>query len=715
MKRKILFIVFIFFLVILQSCNRKKNEEIKKTANEKTKIEVVRDSVPKKIEKKEIPEQRKKKLKKEDKKGGILFTRTSDNFQVILPLKKTDVEMKITAGISQTEVTQTFYNDTKNSLEAIYIFPLPAKATIIGMELRVGNKIIESVVKEKKEAKRTYETAKKQGKRTALLEQERENIFTTSVANFQPGETVQVSFSYLQNLDYQKGKYELNFPMVIGQRYIPYKLERDENSHVYLTSEVEDAHRLNPPLIPLNMENEHLLSLHIEIDGLPLKEVFSSTHAVDIKKENSQKFLISLSEGKTVPDCDFNLKLYLKENNSPQISLLNSKSENSTYSMITVFPPTKKEKTVFIPRDVIFLIDTSGSMSGSSIGQAKEGLKQCLKMLRNEDRFTIVRFASEFSYFSPALRKSTSEKIESARGYINSLQSGGGTEMQKALRYVLGLPTRDFALKMVVFLTDGCVGNDDTQFRILNDKLDNGRLFTFGIGSAPNEHLMKKMAETGRGQSRFIHSHEDIGEVMSDFFETLENPVLTDIDVQWKNSKTGKEEIVEHFPKICPDVFYDRPLRVFAKYNSGFKGKIKISGILNGQKVVYDFSLKQKNTETFPAIEKMFGRANIDDLMYRMIKTRDPEINKKLRKQVLNVALEHQLVSQYTSRIAVEYELKQEKRHDGTLMTVKVPVNLPKGWDPSGFYRTASNNYLMLLLGFAMILMVIMIRIFISH
>jgi len=712
MKKKILLIFFIIFLVFLPNCSKEKKEEIKKPEVDKTRVEAIKDSIPLKILKPEIPRPKIKKLKKEEKKGGVLFARNSNNSQIILPLKKTDVEMKITAGISQTDVTQTFYNDTKNPLEAIYIFPLPSQATITGMELRIGNKIIESVVKEKKEAKRTYENAKKQGKRTALLEQERENIFTTSVANFQPGETVKVSFSYLEELEYQKGKYELNFPMVIGQRYIPYKLERDENSNVYVTSDVNDAHRINPPLIPLNMENEHYLSLNIEIDGLPIKDGFSSTHAIDIEKINSQKFLVSLAEGKTAPDCDFNLKLYLKENNSPRISLLDSKSENSTYSMITVFPPTKKEKTVFIPRDVIFLIDTSGSMSGSSIGQAKQGLKQCLKMLRNEDQFTIVRFANEFSYFSPVLRKATSDKIESAKGYINSLQSGGGTEMQKALRYVLDLPTRDYALKMIVFLTDGCVGNENTLFHLLNDKLGNGRLFTFGIGSAPNEHLMKKMAEIGRGQSRFIHSHEDIGEVMSDFFKTLENPVLTDIAIKWLNSKTGKEKIVEHFPKLCPDVFYERPLQVFAKYPSDFKGKMKISGILNGEEVIYDFPIDQRKSKTFPAIEKMFGRANIHDLMYQMMKSRNPEINKKLRDQVLQVALEHQLVSQYTSRVAVEYKMKQEKQPDGTLKIVKVPVNLPKGWDPSVFYGTATNNYLILLIGFAMILIVIVIRIF---
>ena len=712
MKKQILFILFIFFLVFLQSCSGKKKDEIKKPEVEKTGVEAIKDSIPQKIIKPEIHKPKIKKFKKEEKKGGVLFARASDNNRIILPLKRTDVEMKITAGISQTNVTQTFYNDTKNLLEAIYIFPLPSKATITGMELRIGNKIIASVVKEKKEAKRTYEKAKKQGKRTALLEQERENIFTTSVANFQSGETVHVSFSYLEKLEYQKGKYELNFPMVIGQRYIPYKLERDENSNVYITSEVTDAHRINPPLIPTNLENEHYLSLNIEVNGLPLKDVFSSTHAIDVEKENSQKYLISLSEEETVPDCDFNLKLYLKENNSPQISLLDSRSENSNYSLITVFPPTKKEKTTFIPRDVIFLIDTSGSMSGSSIGQAKQGLKQCLKMLRSEDQFTIIRFADEFSYFSPALRKATLNKIESAKGYINSLQSGGGTEMQKALRYVLDLPTRDYALKMVVFLTDGCVGNEDTLFRLLNDKLGNGRLFTFGIGSAPNEHLMKKMAEIGRGQSRFIHSHEDVGEVMSDFFRTLDNPVLTDIDIRWINSKTCKEEIIVHFPKKCPDVFYDRPLQLFANYPSNFQGKLKLSGLLNGEDVIYDFPIDYKKSNIFPAIEKMFSRANIDDLMYQMIKTRDPETIKKLKDQVLQIALDHQLVSQYTSRIAVEYELKQEKQSDGKLKTVKVPVHLPKGWDPSVFYGTATNNYLMLLIGFVMIVLVIVIRIF---
>ena len=414
---------------------------------------------------------------------------------------------------------------------------------------------------------------------------------------------------------------------------------------------------------------------------------------------------VTLASGTTVPDSDFNIKLKLKPDKSPQITNLVSRTGNETYGMTTVFPPTKKSKMKTVPRDVIFLIDTSGSMRGASIGQAKEGLKKCLEMLKPGDKFNIVRFASNYSAFSPELRDVSKMKIEAAKGYVSVLSSGSGTEMQKALDYVLSMPLRKEAIPMVVFLTDGCVGNEDTLFRLLHKKLGNGRLFTFGIGSAPNEHLMRKMAEVGRGQSRFIRSHEDISEVMADFFQTLDNPILTDISVAWKKKGSKKFEEFEHFPKKCSDVFYERPLQVFTKYPVNFQGSMRITGILNGKEVKYDFAVD--NAEKFPAIEKIYAREKINDIMYDIVKTRNESY---LKKDVIRIALEHQLVTKYTSRVAVEYELQTEKLATGKLRTVKVPVELPKGWDPQAFHATATNNVLLMLIGFSIFFIAFVIK-----
>jgi len=706
MKKLILIIAITISLFLQFSCS-KQREEIKpsETVKESTK-EIVQKPISKKTQP-IIPKKETVIVKADDipTKGGVLYASVENGKKLILPLKKTDVDIDVTSGIVQANVTQTYTNDTHSTLEAIYIFPLPSNATVTDMELRVGNRIISSEVQEKKQAKRTYTKAKQQGRKTALLEQTRENIFKTSVANFHPGETVEVSFSYIEKMQYKVGEYEVNFPMVVGQRYIPYTISPDENSNAKYTSDVKDAQDLNPPLLPTNTVNVHFLSINVDVNGLPIKEITSSTHSIKVQERKPQRFIVRLTNGSTIPDCDFNIKLKLKPDNSPQITNLSSIKGNDSFGMTTVFPPTKKLKQKAVPRDVIFLIDTSGSMRGSSIGQAKEGLKLCMDLLKSDDKFTIVRFASNFSYFSPELREANAEKIKSAKGYVNTLQAGGGTEMQKALDHVLGLPLRPEAIPMVVFLTDGCVGNEDTLFRLLDNKLGNGRLFTFGIGSAPNEHLMRKMAEIGRGQSRFIRSHEDIGEVMSDFFRTLENPVLTDIIITWKKKGSSKFTTFDHYPKKCPDVFYERPLQIFTKRPHDFRGMMRITGKLNGQKVKYDFA-KDKN-EKFPAIEKVYAREQINEIQYRILKTRNEPF---LRKDIIEIALEHQLVTKYTSRVAVEYELKEETLSNAKIRSVKVPVNLPKGWDPSGFHSTATNNVLLLLIGFPISIVAIVIR-----
>ena len=697
MKKLLLIIAIVFSLFLQFNCSKKK-EDTKP-------VEIVKEPVMEKIQKpapkkplRSIPKKEKKIMEAKDvpNKGGVLYASIKNGQKLILPLKKTDVDIDVSSGIVQANVTQTYTNDTNFTLEAIYIFPLPSNATVTEMELRVGDRIISSEVQEKQAAKQTYTKAKREGRKTALLEQTRDNIFKTSVANFHPGETAEVSFSYIEKMQYKVGEYEVNFPMVVGQRYIPYTIEPDENSNAKYSSDVHDAQDLNPPLLHTNTTNAHFLSINVDVNGLPLKEITSSTHSIKVKESDSQKFNVTLTSGTTIPDCDFNIKLKLKSDNSPQITNLSSEKGNDSYGMTTIFPPTKKLKQKTVPRDVIFLIDTSGSMRGSSIGQAKEGLKLCMDLLKPEDKFTIVRFASEFSYFSPELREANVTKIQSAKGYVNTLQARGGTEMQRALDYVLGIPLREEAIPMIVFLTDGCVGNENTLFRLLNKKLGNGRLFTFGIGSAPNEHLMRKMAEIGRGQSRFIRSHEDIGEVMSDFFRTLENPILTDIKITWKKEGSSHFANFDHYPKKCPDVFYERPLQIFTRRPVHFRGIMRISGNLNGQKVKYDFAL-DKN-EKFPAIEKMYAREQINDIQYRILKTRNEPF---LRKDIIQIALEHQLVTKYTSRVAVEYELKEEMCPDGKLRSVKVPVNLPKGWDPSGFHATATNNVQLLLIGFS--------------
>lgn len=621
-----------------------------------------------------------------------------------LPLKKTDVRLEVTAGVVSAEVTQRFTNDTVHPLEAVYVFPLPSRASVTGMELRVGDRIIRSVVKEREEARRTYEQAKKAGKKAALVEQERPNIFTTSVANFLPGETVDVKLTYTEPAECRQGVCDVTFPMVVGQRYVPVSLKRKSDGSSVVVKAVEDGDRINPPLLHPSLDSGHRLTLRLEIYGVDFDQIVSNTHAIDVHRpgKDSRSAVVTLSRGETIPDGDFSMSIYLRKSKNPAASFVTSPGKEFSHGMLSVFPPTAEREGSMPaePREVIFLVDTSGSMSGTSIGQAKAGLNLCLDMLRPGDHFTIVRFSSGYSSFSPDLREATVERMSAARRYVDGLQSGGGTEMQKALKHVLSFPRRSSRMRLVVFLTDGCVGNEDSLMRLLGESLGDARIFAFAIGSAPNEYLVRKMAELGRGQARFIRSHEDIGDVMADFFRTLNEPVLTDLKLTWEKENGATEEVA-FYPDPPPDVYFERPLQVVMRYRPDFRGRFVIDGRRGGEDVRYSFPVGEEEGIQHEAIDKLFGRARIGDLMYRWIRAGTTREKYELKGEVLDTALTYQLVSKFTSRVAVE---ERVERRDGKLVMVPVKVPLPRGWSPGAFFPTATSDWAFLALGLLMVL-----------
>ena len=620
----------------------------------------------------------------------------ANNTRLILPLKRTTVTLEVSGNVLRAEVAQTFTNDTDVTLEAAYIFPLPTNSTVLDMTLEFDDSIVRSVVKEKREAKATYDKAKAEGKKTALLDQARPNIFKTSIANFLPGETVTVNLVYIEPLEYRKGMYEVNFPMVIGKRYIPL----DSRSSA-------DIANITPPVLNPSIKNSHRLDLTVSIDGIPVESVTSTTHLISVN-ESKGHYQIELAD--TIPNADFNLKIGLKRSLESQATLIEDTIHDTTYSMINIFPPTiKQENTIDIARDVIFLIDTSGSMSGESISQARSGLNKCLNMLDKNDAFSIVRFSSDHSFLSPNMLMADGNNIELAHEYIDGLSSGGGTAMQPALKHCLNIKGRPQAVRMLVFLTDGDVGNEDDLFRLINAKLDTTRLFTFGIGSAPNEYLMRKMAELGKGQSLFIHSHEDISLVMNDFFRTIAAPVMTDVNIKLYDNDENEITVFDMYPRRSPDLFYERPLRAYLKSKKTIK-IVVISGQVDGKKVIGEYFVDKKKSNNH-LINRLYGREAINELMYQYILAGEDQTIKAtgeasnsdyLSNEIIKIALDHQLVSQFTSRIAVEEKISRSP--EGTIVKVNVPNNLPRGWVTSEFSPTGTNDVLMTMIGLLLIL-----------
>ncbi len=653
--------------------------------------------------------------------GVMCAWTTNGSRRIFLPLKMTDVQLEMDSGIVTATVRQRFVNDTDLPLEAMYIFPLPPGAAVTDMQMQVGDRLIRSVVQEKAEAKRTYEAAKAAGKKTALLAASRPNIFETSLANFMPGETVEIIISYSEVAELRRGLYDITFPMVVGERYYP--VPQPDKTGAISNAVANDAIHVNPPVMSPAIDSGHRLSLSLDIYGVPVERISSNTHRIDVTPVVSTPHgrRVVLADVVTVPNSEFNVQIMVKESAELESTFLATEHSGQLHGLLTVFPPVEKqgaggeevesgqlgvesgeagggglenEGDFDAPaRDVVFLVDTSGSMDGESIGQAKSGLKRCLGMLRPEDRFTIVRFSGDYSWFTPDLRDATSDRIKSATEYVDSLVAGGGTEMQKALSYVLDLLAASDRMPMVVFLTDGCVGNEDSLMLLLARKLNRGRLFTFGIGSAPNAFLMQKIAEIGRGEARFIRSHEDVGRVMANFFETLATPVLTDVTVTWLDEGGNPVKDGECYPNPCPDIFAGRPLQIVGAFAGKVSG-VEIRGLLNGERKCYReiFTPCEKQ---YPAVARLFGLQRIDELMFRMLQPESPEEKIDLKREALMTALTYQLVTRYTSRVAVEEKVSRDP--NGTLKSVRVPVAPAKGWNM--FNATATNDLLLFLLG----------------
>lgn len=624
---------------------------------------------------------------KETEPFGAMVARCSTNApSFLLPLRATDIEMQISPGSVLTTISQTFTNDTALTLEAIYLFPLPSRATLSDMSMRIGDRRIRSVVQEKKEAKKTYEAAKASGKRASMVTRQRPNVFTTSLANLHPDEAITVELTYFEPTAFDEGAYRLAVPLVVGERYIPMKLSPHPQGGMQIQPTIEDADAISGPIAPRAITDMHQVSFRATTQGLPIEAVTSPTHAIDVKRRElpEETWRISLARGTVPADCDIALQLKLRAGDDPCPTVVSAPTaDDGFYGMASIFPPAQTvAKRDAMDREVIFVVDTSGSMQGDSISQAKAGLKACLKRIRPGDGFTIVRFASDVTALSPKPRDATQAFIETAEAYIDGLNADGGTEIMPALDFVFSMPTaKETRLPIVILLTDACVGNDNAVMELVTQKLGRRRLFTIGIGSASNDYLIRRIAELGRGQARFIRSHEQVFEETLNLFTSLDSPVITDISLSWETDQ-GEAVNPAVYPTMCPDLFASRPIQILFHHESPFTGMLTLSGQRNGQPVKVSIRIspteQQENRSTAQIIPRLFARRKIDALLQGMNAQLSSGQFAERKAEVVEIAIRHQLMSPYTARIAVEERV--EHKPDGSLTTVEVPRSIPRGW-----------------------------------
>ncbi|MEJ1354271.1 MAG: marine proteobacterial sortase target protein [Candidatus Sedimenticola sp. (ex Thyasira tokunagai)] len=640
----------------------------------------------------------------EVQRGSLLLKLASGGVSIDAPQLSTDVVMNISGMSARVKVKQRFRNPGSGWVEGVYVFPLPENAAVDRMRLRIGERLIEGEIQERMKAEKIYRQAKLAGKKASLLSQERPNIFTTAVANIAAGEEVTVEIEYQQTLRYDQGRFSIRYPLVVAPRYIPgipvgkSAVEGfSDSGWADNTDQVTDASRITPSVADPSEGKINPLTIQVNLAaGLPLARLESTYHSIETVRDSGEIHRIKLKEGTVPADRDFELTWVPQSGRAPSAALFTEEWRQQQYALLMLMPPLKSDLSAVRPdREVIFVIDTSGSMHGDSIAQAKGALKLALQRLTVTDRFNIISFNHQTHALFGQAVAAKDGNLHHAIRYVDGLEADGGTEMLPALEQALAGKPSENTLRQVVFLTDGSVGNEEALFSVIQRRLGESRLFTIGIGSAPNSHFMIRAAEFGRGAFTYIGKVGEVKEKMSALFAKLESPVLTDINLSWSDTS------IEIWPQRIPDLYLGEPVVVAVRLDGEVKS-VEVSGRFGGkpwhQRIAMDGGGKSGG------IHLLWARSKIADLMAQRSRGREES---EVRDAVLDVALEHQLVSRYTSLVAVERRPVRPQSEDWS--EKEVPTNLPQGWSAGKVFgqlpQTATPAALKQLLGLLLLLM----------
>ena len=589
---------------------------------------------------------------------------------VDLPLKHTEVTAEISGFVTRVKVVQTFTNPYKDPIEAIYVFPLPQNAAVGHMQIRIADRVIKGVIKKRAEAKQIYEAAKQAGKTTALLEQERPNIFSQSVANIMPGSDILVEITYDEVLTYENGGYEFSFPMVVGPRFIPG------------TDQVPDASRITPPVLKPGERSGHDINLTVKLKaGVPVQSIECPSHRTLISPVavagSAMDGLceIHLEPRDTIPNKDFVLR-YRVAGPKPQMASLAYQGSFGGYFMLMFQPPELRDTTPVTPKEMVFVMDCSGSMSGEPIALAKKAVRYALENLNSNDTFQIIRFSESASPFAQEPLLATQENIRRGLSYINGLNGEGGTMMIEGIKAALDYPHRDNRLRIVCFMTDGYIGNEAEILQAIKDRIgDDTRLFSFGVGSSVNRYLLERMGEVGRGEVQYVLLNEKPDEAVNKFYERVRHPVLTHIRVDWAGL-----EVSELYPARIRDLFAGQPIFVLGRYSRPGKAHIKVHGKIGGLDMVFSVPVElPASSDENEALAPLWARARIRELEGEQYGGNNTDVEKA----ITDLALNYRLMSAFTSFVAVEEKVVNE---GGQVKTVQVPVEMPDGVSYEGVF-----------------------------
>ena len=561
------------------------------------------------------------------------------------PLKHTAVKAQVSGFISRVTVTQEFENNFAEKIEAVYTFPLPQAAAVDDLTMQIGERTIKGKIMRREEAKVVYETAKQEGKIASLLDQERPNIFTQQVANIQPGQQITITISYVETLKYEDGAYEWAFPMVVGKRYIPIKNDAHQQMHHPSSTPRTSAFRARDGERP-----GHDISLEIDLDaGVPIVGVNSGSHETEMQQLNERRAMVRLKDRATIPNKDFVLT-YRVAGDTINDAVLTHRSERGGFFTLILQPPQRVAPEDVMPKELVFVLDTSGSMHGFPLEKARQTMDLALNNLYPHDTFNLITFSGDTQILFPEPVAATPENLHTAKSFLESRSSFGGTEMMKAIKAALEPSDSQHHVRIVCFMTDGLVGND---LNILAEiqKHPNARVFAMGFGRAPNRFLLDKMAEYGRGDVDYVSDSGDSSAVARRFHDRIRNPLLHDLSIDWSNMPVS-----DIYPKQIPDLFSAKPVVVTGRYTNGAEGTIKLKGKMAGQDYVRDLRVKLPETAVdHEVLATLWARRKVEDLMGQELATvADTTLRDQLREEITNLGIEFKLMTQYTSFVAID-------------------------------------------------------------
>ena len=585
-----------------------------------------------------------------------------------LPLKHTEVHARITGYVGTVDVTQQFENPFDRKIEAVYVFPLPEKAAVSEFIMTIGERRIRGILRERAEAEAIYNEARAQGYQASLLTQHRPNIFEQKVANIEPGHRIDVNIRYFHTLAHRDGWYSFVFPTVVGPRYNPPGTANPilavPRAPVRPLTTGAAVQYLRP-----RERSGHDISITVELDAGVAIEAIESSHYIDQDRTGPDTARVELASRATIPNRDFVLDFKVAGGQIKSSLLTYRDPEHAGQGFFTMmlYPPSDLESLRRHPLEMIFVLDSSGSMNGQPIEQAKAAIIRALDLLEPGDTFQVIRFSNNASQFGPDPVRATRTNIARAKQYVRSLDGSGGTHMIEGIRAALGFPHDRRRLRFVTFLTDGYIGNEAEILGEIHRLIGESRIFSFGVGSSVNRYLLERMAIIGQGAVAYLGPRHTGDDVMNDFFERISFPALSDMEIDW-----GGMPVSDVYPSRLPDLFVGRPVVVTGKF-WGRPGEITVRGQAAGERVEVTMDADgQMNEHGF--LPGIWARLRIADLTDRRAWVRDPY--GELEGVIKNTALEYGLMSDYTAFVAVD---ATRRTAGDSGVTVVQPVPMPDG------------------------------------